>query len=931
MGWSTNLDDVGPSRGPIINEIWGTDRLNAKRLITAGLQQRPVAVYDNPPGERRVLNYEATVEAQQKLQEINIALGDWIASDPIRAESISARYNTLFSSHAPREADADYRPVGLATDIQLRPAQAEAIQDAVRNRRLGLYHVVGAGKTLTMASAAMEWRRLGIANKPLVVAPAHLVAQITSEWQRAFPGAKLLSQTGKTSPAERMRLGSQAAAGDWDAIIISQTTYNAVPVSAEAEHAFVERRLEAYTDALRSAKEERTIKKLEKQKLDAEQRMKELLDAKTDDGFPLEAWGVDALIVDEAHAYKNLELSSSRSDMSYAASNRAARFDLKLEILREIIPDLPVILATGTPIANSFHELWVMMHYVSPDLLDQAGLARFDAFATQFGQAVADYEMTTTGNWRLASRFASFRNVPELQALFSQYASVKLAEDLNLPRPALEDGDRKHLTVPTSPRMRAFMAELDKRANNMSSDRSEDNHLKIMTEARAAAISLELVGRKDPPINKITVLADAVAERYRREQNNQYLGNDGHPHPTLGSLQIVFLDKGTPTGQINLYSAIRDELVGRGVPFDQVAFVHDHDRDLRGLFRGCREGRYSVLIGSTEKMGTGMNVQTRATALYHVDPPWRPADMEQRDGRILRQGNQNTHVAIYYLINKGSADALSYQTLERKQHMISLVLTNRNTDRTIEAIDGGDSLDFGALKSLSTGNPHTIELLRAKRDLGEITIAKNAYARRIKNATHRMATFDKTIPRWQRHLEVVSTALAVNLTVQDTTVTDDDIRSQLIQIQQHANPTAIASIGPHKLTATRQHHDHWILKLDDAFELTSVEGWAVLRGARFRERIGNALGKLHEAQTEYQARLEQEHLNKRKTQEFLAEIGDTWPREPELLEARAKVADLQTRVEEFQELQRSAALESTLLEHGLTAPPPSKSPPAVSL
>ena len=922
-GFVTNIVKVGPDQSVAATQTWGTPRFNALKLIKAGLEQKPVTVWDypDPDSSRRVLNKAETVLAGQKLEALNLALKDWIASDPERAAQIADRYNKLFQSFVKRSnEDAPTRVPGLVDHIELRPHQARAVQRAVTTRRLGLYHEVGAGKTYVMATTAMEWRRLGIANKPLMVVPAHLVTQIGTEWQTAFPAAKLLIQTGNTK-ADRMRLASQAAAGDWDGIIISQETYNAIPVSPEAESQYLENRVKVYDEAianLSSHTNESTVKKIENQRAAAKERLLELLTGKTDDSFPLEAWNIDALLVDEVHDYKNLDLVSSRSDLTYAKSMRAARYDMKLNILRDQHPDLPYVQATGTPVSNGFQELWVMMRYSSPELLNKVGLGRFDAFATQFGDLTSDYELTAAGGFKLIARFASFHNVPELQALFSQHGDVQRAEDLNLPRPVLEGGKRHYLTIPKSPQLADYMAELSDRTNKLpNTDPTEDNHLAIISDARLAAISLRLVGKQDHPTNKITVLAEAIAERYHNEKNNTYLDKTGNPHPIPGSLQIVFLDRGTPNSKVaDLYSWLSRELADRGVPNDKIAAVHHHDKDRAGLFRAAREGKINVLLGSTGKMGTGMNVQTRASALWHVDIPYKPAEFEQRDGRILRQGNQHPAVHIGYLVTEGSADAYSYQTVERKAKMIKQVLTNQNTARTVESIDS-DDLDFATLKALSTGDPNVLELLRAKRTYGEIQIAAEAHTRRLQAAEKRLAASDRQIPQLETAIAFAETAHAT-FDPKQIGQTDEELR-QIIRHNFYTRGTfKIATIGDVTFYGTTT-PDRIVLEIGDndnvRFPASPILNQK-LRTARVKERLINAVTNLPTQKQDTQDKLT---MWRNDRQEAIKLIGQPeFPRTDELNKAKTKVDELEELVTNYrEELQQATQTQKT----------PNKQPP----
>ncbi|MGF1600107.1 MAG: DEAD/DEAH box helicase family protein [Acidimicrobiales bacterium] len=757
--------------GETITGTYGTPAMSALRITATALEGRPVRVYqtiDRDGREVRVLDRAATIEANAKLDDLNNALTEWTRQDPLRASELTERYNRLFRSHAaPTYPPAWRRPPTLAAGIDLRPHQNSAVFRAVMNPSVGLFHAVGAGKTITMASIAMELRRIGLARKPLIVVPNHLVEQITADFHRAHPGANVLLPDDR-SVKGRTNLVSRIAAGDWDAVIFSYELFKAIPVSTETEIDYLNQRSDELRRALAAVAQatdttetrRKTPKSIEKLIARFEEKIKELRTKPRDPTLTFEALGVDALLADEAHYAKNLVVGGTNNETVGQPSQRAIDLDLKIQLLRRITNGQSrIVLSTGTPISNSFAELWVMMRYLQPEILTQAGIGRFDEFVAQFARTVNELELQPTGQFRLTSRLSQFRNVPDLQLLFRQTADVRMADDLDLARPHLADGARQTVLVPANPQLDAYVQTLAQRAERLtyrSTDGNHDNMLAIYSDGRAAALSLQLVGHPDPTPSKLDLAARQIHQTWLATRHRNYLDPaTGQPHPRPGALQIVFMDQGVPGSsaehKINLYQQLRQRLVQLGIPPDSIAFVHD-SKEPEKLYEQCREGRYAVLIGSTSKMGTGMNVQTRAVSLIHMDPTWRPADMEQREGRILRQGNQNPEVTIYNMLAEGSTDALMYQGLERKARMITQVLTGTNTARTVSDVDTA-LVQFGDMKALATGNPLVVEHLDLKRQVDELEIRARAWHRRT-------SRLQASRPAWQHRISQLEPALA---------------------------------------------------------------------------------------------------------------------------------------------------------------------------
>jgi N12 class adenine-specific DNA methylase len=660
--------------GAAATSMWGTSRRPGGDLAEALLRQAPVLVYDEDTDGRRIANPTETAAAQEKAALLGQRFAEWCWEDPDRASTLAAAYNERFNSLVLRSYDAAAPSLpGLALSFEPRPHQLAAVARIVAEPSTLLAHEVGAGKTAEMVMGAMELRRLGLANKPMVVVPNHMIDQFRREWLQLYPRAELLvGEADDVAGADgRRRFVARVAAGDWDGVVISHSAFGRVPLSPENQAAYLQRetdRVRAWVDRSRAAGG-LSVKRLERKLLIEQEKVKTKLAAAKDDGVSFEQTGVDFVFLDEAHLFKNLHTESNIPSANIDGSKRAQDLDMKLDWLRRHNPSgRCATFATATPIANSVTEAYVVQHYLRPDLLTSAGIDDFDTWAATFGEVVPAIELSPDGtSFRSTSRFAKFANVPELLRMFHVPADVKTAEDLALPTPAIAGGKPETVVVPSSPELSALVQALGKRADAVRSRMvrpEEDNMLKISSDGRAAALDLRLGGLERPAgVTKLDVAADRIARTWAEHREHAYLDVGGEPHPRPGALQLVFCDLGTPSAdRWNVYNELRKALIERGIPKDAVRFIHDAhtDQAKADLFAACRSGAVSVLIGSTEKMGVGTNVQARAVALHHLDCPWRPADLAQRDGRILRQGNQNNQVEILRYVTEGSFDTYTW-------------------------------------------------------------------------------------------------------------------------------------------------------------------------------------------------------------------------------------------------------------------------------
>ncbi|ACL42491.1 helicase domain protein (plasmid) [Pseudarthrobacter chlorophenolicus A6] len=743
---------------------WGTQRMPASDILKQVLEQRPVRVTDEGENNRRVLNPTETAAAQEKAQLLQERFGEWAWEEPERATRLIDEYNRRFNSIVLRdystEGDRLTLP-GMAKDWVPRPHQRAAVARMLSEPAVGLFHQVGAGKTAEMVMGVMELRRLGMVNKPAVVIPNHMLEQFAREWLQIYPQARILAASSADLAGDKRRqFVARAAANEWDAVVMTRTAFQRVSLSPEAEASYLSAEvaqaraeLEAVKDTSRDGGQNNSsiIKRLEKAVMGREERLKAKLDTPADPGISFEETGIDYLVVDELHDYKNLETPSNIPGAAIQGSNRASDLHMKTEFLRQREGRRVITGATATPIANSVTEMYVMQRYLRPDLLKATGIQDFNTWAATFGQVVEEMELSVAGGdrFKLKSRFAKFQNVPELLKMFHTFADVKTAEDLKLPVPDLapRDGDGLRqpnmLAVEPGPELREYIQDIGKRVDAIQQrlvDSEEDNMLKVSSDGRKAALDMRLV---DPTLfqrgpTKISATADLLASVYEEHKDRIYTDpKTGEPDPVPGALQLVFCDFGTPSDRWNVYGELKDQLRRRGVPEHMIRFIHEakNDTEKGRLFAAARSGQIAVLMGSTSKMGVGTNIQKRAVHLVDMDAPWRPSDVEQRHGRILRQGNQNPEVRISQVVTKESFDSFMWQGLERKSRFINQIMRGRLDVREIEDI-GDNTLNFAQAKAITSGNPLVLEKAVADQDLARLSRLDRAYNRNMVAVAH---------------------------------------------------------------------------------------------------------------------------------------------------------------------------------------------------
>ena len=705
---------------------YGTDRASAYRILEDTLNLRDIRIYDTIEDadgkQKRVLNKKETTLAQQKQQAIKDAFRDWVWRDPRRREDLVRTYNELFNSTRPREYDGSHIVLGgMNPDITLREHQRGAIAHVLYGGNTLLAHEVGAGKTFEMAASAMEAKRLGLCQKSLFVVPNHLTLQWASEFLRLYPSAKILVATKKDfETANRKKFCARIATGDYDAVIIGHSQFEKIPISAERQERILQEQIDEITDAISEMKAMRgesfTIKQLEKTRKSLEARMEKLqATERKDDVITFEQLGVDRLFVDEAHAFKNLFLYTKMRNVAGLSTSEAQKSSdmfMKCQYMDELTGGKGTVFATGTPVSNSMTELYTMMRYLQHGTLRQKGLTHFDQWASTFGETTTAIELAPEGTgYRARTRFAKFFNLPELMSMFKEVADIKTADQLHLPVP-----EAKFETVVVQPSeiQKEMVADLSERAAAVHSgniDPSVDNMLKITSDGRKIGLDQRLMNPllPDDPSSKLNACVQNVLRIWEEGQADKLT-------------QLLFCDLSTPKGDgtFNVYEDIRDKLVAAGVPREEIAFIHDADTEAKKkeLFGKVRTGEVRVLLGSTQKMGAGTNVQDRLVAVHHLDVGWRPADMTQRNGRIIRQGNRNKQVQIFQYVTEGTFDAYLYQTLENKQKFISQIMTSKSPVRSCDDVDE-QALSYAEIKALCAGNP----LIREKMDL-DVDVAK---------------------------------------------------------------------------------------------------------------------------------------------------------------------------------------------------------------
>jgi N12 class adenine-specific DNA methylase len=777
------------ARGTVANTTeWGTTRYSAVELIQDALNLKTPTVHDtDPKTDAPVVNVQQTEAARDKMEKIKERFRTWIWEDDERRERLCRKYNDDFNSVRLRVFNGSHLTLPSSSQqIVLRPHQKNGVWRIVQSDNTLLAHAVGAGKTYTMVAAGIELKRLGLASKPMFVVPNHMLGQFSAELLMLYPTANILV-AGKEdfAVAKRARLFSRIATGNWDGVIVTHSSFEKIPLSVETRREFIEDQIYEIKQAIREQRSERgtrLVKELERIEKRLTAKLEGLsADHKKDNTLTFEELGIDRLFIDEAHKFKNLFYVTKMTRVAglpQTASERAFDMFLKVQHIQSRNKGGGVVFATGTPISNTMAEMFTMLRYLQMSALRRNQLQHFDSWAGTFGETVTSMELSPDGSgYRLRSRFARFVNVPELMQQFRQAADVQTAEMLKLPVPKLDQGRPITVSAPTSPELKKYVEHLIKRVEAIKSgdvEPWEDNMLNVTTDGRKAALDLRLVlpRVRDNPDSKTNQAVERIHQIWLDSAE------------TKGA-QLVFCDLSTPKAGgkgFSVYDDVREKLIARGVVADQIAFIQDFDDDTSkaSLFKNVREGKVRVLLGSTAKMGEGTNVQKRLVALHHLDAPWRPADIEQREGRILRQGNENEYVKIFRYVTEGSFDAYMWQTLETKCRFIAQVMNGDATVRRAEDVDSA-ALPYAEVKAIASGNPLVIEKAQVDAEVMRLTRLKKQHAEslyqmrsRIRSLAGNVESCERDIANVREDLRTRTSTRGDNflMTVQKETFTD---------------------------------------------------------------------------------------------------------------------------------------------------------------
>ncbi|MES2356608.1 MAG: DEAD/DEAH box helicase [Pseudomonadota bacterium] len=758
--WAVKYGIYSARQNVKVTQEFGTPRMNAIELIQCALNiQMPTVRDRNPVNDTYAINKVETLAAREKLALLKERFATWAFADAERRERLCRLYNDRFNAVRPRRFDGSHLKLpGFSQCFELHPHQKDAIWRVIQAGNTGLFHVVGAGKTAVCVASSMELRRLGFVKKPCHVVPNHMLEQYTSEFVRYYPGASVCMATKEDIAGDRRReLISRIATGDWDAVVMTHASFERLKVSPEYAARFIEDIIQEIEYAIRSEKRDRSnriVKQLEMMKKNWQVKLERLLaDNKKDDLLHFEALGIDAIYVDEAHLFKNLFRFTKMTRVAglpLTSSERAFDLYVKTRYIMQVHGNTQrgVVFATATPVANTMAEIHTMMRYLQPNRLEELGLQQFDAWAATFGECVTALEIAPDGSgYRMNTRFARFINVPELMTIFGEIADIRTAEMLNLPVPKLEGDKVQVISCPPSDALKAYVQILVERAEairNGKVDAWVDNMLAITTDGRKAALDFRLVSQEAPfdPEGKVAACIREVTDIWRRTAS-------------FRGTQLVFCDLSSPKygKAFSVYDDMKARLIAAGIPEKEIAFIHDADTDAQKatLFKAVREGRVRILFGSTPKMGVGTNVQTRLYALHHLDAPWRPCDVEQREGRILRQGNECDSVTVIRYVTAGSFDAYIWQTLETKARFIAQVMKGDQGIRSLEDVELA-TLSYAEVKALASGNPLIIEKAGVDAEVAKLSTLFTVWRNQRWTNESEVARLPKAIADQQRRL-----------------------------------------------------------------------------------------------------------------------------------------------------------------------------------
>jgi len=908
--WS--IENKNYDRGNIkAYRTYGTDRANAYKIIEETLNLKDVRIFDyveDDYGKKTaVLNKKETMIAQSKQEQIKAAFQEWIWKEPERRNKLVRMYNDKFNSIRPREYDGSHiKFIGMNPTIDLREHQINAVARIIYGGNTLLAHEVGAGKTFEMVAAAMEMKRLELCTKSMIVVPNHIIEQFAAEWLQLYPSSNILVSTKKDfEPKNRRKFCARISTGDYDAVIIGHSQFEKIPMSVDYQRDMLENQLDDLLAGISEAKRNKgsnfTVKQLEKSRKSLQLKLDKLNDqSRKDDLVTFEELGVDRLFVDESHGYKNLYLYTKMRNVGGIAQTEAQKSSdmfMKCRYLDQEQDGRGVIFATGTPISNSMVEMYSIQRYLQYETLRRNGLQHFDAWASTFGETVTAIELAPEGTgYRAKTRFAKFFNLPELMAMFREVADIQTAETLNLPVPK---ANFHNVVVEPSEMQIEMVAGLAERAEKVRArmvDPTQDNMLCITNDGRKLALDQRLMNDMlpDSEENKAATAADNIFRHWE----------DGKDEKLT---QLVFCDLSTPKGDgsFNVYEDLRSKLTAKGVPKEEIAFIHEADTETKKkeLFSKVRQGKVRVLMGSTFKCGSGMNVQDKIIALHRLDCPWRPSDIAQQNGRAVRQGNNNPEVDIYTYITEKTFDAYSYQLIENKQKFISQIMTSKSPVRSAEDVDE-QALSYAEIKALATGNPLIIEKCQLEMDVSKLKLLKAShlsarydledkvlkyYPAEIKKAEERIAGYGRDIQTLKENTPADKEAFTMK--IGDTVHTERKEAGSAIL----AECKAMTSPEPVPLGVYRG------FPMELAFDKQSREYIVIFKGAitltvSLGSDIHGNITRMDNSLDGMPGRLEgcKEHLSAVKTQleNAKAEIEKPFPQETELTEKSARLNEI---------------------------------------
>lgn len=903
-----NVDSYGNA---LVTSTYGTQRANAYRLLEDALNLRDTKIYDtvqDAEGEHRELNRKETMLAQQKQELIKEEFKEWIFKDLHRREDLCKIYNERFNSIRPREYDGSHiQFVGMNPEITLMPHQKNAVAHVLYGNNTLLAHCVGAGKTFQMIAAGMESKRLGLSQKNLYVVPNHLTEQWGGDFLRLYPGANILVATKKDfEPANRKRFCSRIATGDYDAVIIGHTQFEKIPLSRERQIAMLEDQIADITfsieEAAHQAGQNYTIKQLEKTKKSLQARMKKLNDqTRKDDVVTFEQLGVDRLFVDESHSFKNLFLYTKMRNVagiSQTDAQKSSDMFMKCRYMDELTGGRGITFATGTPVSNSMTELYTIMRYLQYDTLMRMGMGHFDSWAATFGETVTAIELSPEGTgYRAKTRFARFFNLPELISIFKEAADIQTSDMLNLPVPEAEFINE---VLKPSEEQQEMVSAFSGRAESVRGglvNPTEDNMLKITNDGRKCALDQRLLNE---------LLPDAEKSKVNTCVENAFqVWEEGKADRTT---QLIFCDLSTPKGDgtFNVYDDVRNKLTEKGIPKEEIAFIHEYNTEAKKaeLFAKVRAGQVRILMGSTPKLGAGTNVQDRLIALHHLDCPWKPSDLEQQEGRILRQGNQNDKVKIFRYVTENTFDAYMWQILENKQKFISQIMTSKSPVRACEDVDD-TALSYAEIKALATGNPYIKEKMDLDVQVSKLKLLKANHTSQIyrlesdiaKNFPVQISALKERIAGMQIDSQVVK-----SVDLQDNDTFAMTVGNVLYEDKKEAGEALIAACAGLKTVSTGgkvgEYHGFTLSAsynmFSNAFELT-VKGKCSYKLEIGKDPVGN-MQRIHNTLSSIDRKLTESEQKLETVQQQLAtaqeEVKKPFPKEAELNEKMERLSEL---------------------------------------